>query len=293
MRKRIVLLFALGFTGLTSAAPEIISRAPGLASDCRTITGGVTLGTCPIGAVYSVGGLFESLSYSPLGINVSPDGDSFIVDFVQTQTSPPRYRVQWAVNTVNRPQYVGRIFFTGLNEPINKIITKDIRTTLQLKLIGKSKQTGSQSRITVGAGAVWNGQTNWVEINLDGSDTWDKCTPTANTGGVAPVPCDDTRDIYDRRSDFGSGEIVEYDGRAINKVMPWAIQALPAGGSAIIYTFDWLALFKAYPWTRPPTSWDGVSLAGVYVGHESMVPTTGGGVWTYFQVEGMTTFSNN
>jgi len=190
-----------------------------------------------------------------------------------------RYQFQFALNRLQGDQYDK--LFIGLNDALGADAPIDSLTAVRINLAGAYIQprVEAHQRVLIGAGVMWAGRTNWIELNLYAHDfDWCGQTNEGNPDGLPAGVCD-TDGTYDRRSYFG-GEIVEY---TVPGNIPYA-PLVPKTGWAP-YLIDWGKLIRAYPWQRPPASWDDASIVGVYVGIESI-----GRTYAYVQVRDLMTF---
>ena len=189
-----------------------------------------------------------------------------------------RYQFQAALNRINGDQYDK--LFIGINDSMGGAPI-DSLTAVRINLAGAyvPPNVEGHQRVLIGAGVRWNGRTNWIELNLYEHDfDWCGQINEGNPDGLPAGVCD-TDGTYDRRSYFG-GEIVEY---TVPGNIPYA-PLVPKTGWAP-YLIDWGPMIRAYPWQRPPASWDDASIVGVYVGIESI-----GRTYAYVQVRDLMTF---
>ena len=190
------------------------------------------------------------------------------------------YQLQMALNRMQGDSYDK--LFIGPNDSFRIPAPIDSHTGVGLNLVGARAAAGpdNHQRVTVGAGVRWAGRMNWIELNLYAHQfDWCKQTNRGNPNGLPAGQCD-PGEIYDRRSFFG-GEIVELTVPGLGNYAP-----LIPGVGWTRYWIDWGELIRAYPWQRPPASWDDAEIVGVYVGIESI-----GRTWAYVQVRDLVTMT--
>ena len=190
------------------------------------------------------------------------------------------YQFQFALNRTAGDQYDK--LFHGINDALGEPgVPIDSLTAVRINLAGAYvlPHAEAHQRVLIGAGVMWAGRTNWIELNLYAHDfDWCGQINEGNPDGLPGGVCD-TDGRYARRSFFG-GEIVEY---TVPGNIPYA-PLVPKTGWAP-YLIDWGPMIRAYPWQRPPASWDDASIVGVYVGIESI-----GRTYAYVQVRDLMTF---
>ncbi len=210
------------------------------------------------------------------------------------------YQVGWVVDKINYPadldNYSGAFFndngFHTLPD-VSENIFLDIRAGLFANEQVSDAQVGpSKNRTTIGWVSNWadpqgSRHDAFVEVNLFKTQNFDLCT-YSNLGGSTPSNNCDPTGIYDRRSYYGQGEVVYYDINTLHKTAGPRQNELQEAGGMRNFTIPIAALTRKYPWVRPPHSWIGVKIGGIYIGHEVWGR---GRIWTEFDNYGVYSFT--
>ncbi len=197
------------------------------------------------------------------------------------------YQVGWVLDKLNTQAYWDRYTFVGfvdswdVNGPPAPDLGQEVYVDFEVALMAAEQAETSDStevglakdRVLLGAAAVWNGRTHFLEVNLWRTENFDLCTQDECVGGncCPPRPCDELG-VYDRRFDCDPARDwpagVYFDGRKLDLLGLTSTPQLLPGGPFVRVHLPIAALYRQAPWSDPPASWDGVTLAGVYLGIE-------------------------
>ena len=278
----------LAVTGIKTPLHAITN----LNSDCRYYNNGqwnriLRLGNCTDAApAWNIRGTNETATFSPAGFFLPDDSALDDTDYAAARRpywsyafhprSDGTYQLGWVVDKVNFPTDLNRYSAAFLNDvaidsaaDLGGNVFIDVNAALFANEQILDSSVGlSKNRTSVGVVTRWAGNSQvFLEVNLFKTPNFDLCTPTWNGGGSKPVNCDPSA-IYDRRADYDTGELVYYDIDTLYKVAGYPQSALAAGGAMTAFTIPVAQLFKKHPWSRPPATWSGIKVEGVYLGHE-------------------------
>lgn len=270
-----------------SGQKTALNRGYNLGHNCRYYSDGgwnqITppQGTCADTRFWNIRGTNEDAAFLPAGWFL-PNDPALAATQWDTARRPysiyafnPKgdgtYQIGWVVDKVNHPQdlnrysgaFVNDVQFTTLPD-----LGGNVFIDLRMGLFGMDQVNDAsvglaKNRTTLGILAYWNDaagarQTQWVEINLFKTSNFDLCTGTC-----------DPRGLYDRRSDYGTGEIVYYDVSSMYRVAGYPQTGLVLNQTMKDFTIPVAALFRKFSWARPPAGgWTGVKISGIYIGHE-------------------------
>jgi hypothetical protein len=238
-------------------------------------------GTCPGDRYWNIRGTNEDSGFNPAGwflpndpaLTVSP-GDTArraYSTYAFNAKGDGTYQIGWVVDKVSFPQDLNRYSGAFVNDVLFNTppaLDANVFIDLRMGLFGMNQVNDAtvglaKNRTTMGILAYWNDasgaqQTQWVEINLFRTSNFDLCTGTCDPKG-----------IYDRHSDYGNGEIIYYDVNTMYRVAGYPQTGLTLNQTLKDFTIPVATLFRKYAWARPPASgWNGVTIAGIYIGHE-------------------------
>jgi hypothetical protein len=192
-----------------------------------------------------------------------------------------RYQVGLVVDKVNFPNYLDRYSFAGFSDAfdVNTYLAKptlgedlyvDVKVALHAQEAHFDPSAGdAKVRVMVGATVRWNGVARFMEVNLCRSSNFDLVDAQSNVGG--PGGRLDPLGIYDRLANWGSGELVYYDGTQLDRVPGLTLAALPhldPDAQWRSYTIPVSRLVRAFSWDQAPADWHDATIAGIYIGIE-------------------------
>lgn len=205
------------------------------------------------------------------------------------QAYPGCWRIRMGLDKLDYDLYRNQFTFVGFDDnfstwPTDKRppLNLDIRTRFRMRNIngqgaycaepdGYGHPVGwFMARAMLGAVARWNQRVHYLEVVLWSTDTADQVTPAWNRWGSPPGQLwrDVPGNLYQRRSWFGTGECVFYNGDHLN-LLPDYWTACPRLTTKMQdYDIHLARLFRATHWSDPPASWGKVKINGVYLGVE-------------------------
>jgi hypothetical protein len=213
-------------------------------------------------------------------------GPNKVFNFGLYPKSDGTYKIGMAVDKVSNADYLDQYtngFFSDSFD-INYVfarpdLNRNLYADLRIGLMGTSRIPVPQarynmSRLLLGVTAVENqGLPNqkvyYMEVVFWRDAEYDGCTSTENWWGTHPAwPCDSSN-LYDRRSDWGSGEGVYYYAGGLNQVLGYHMPTLSPGGGMMNYRLPITKLFRSYAWQRP-IDWSKTTVSGIYMGIEAV-----------------------
>lgn len=185
-----------------------------------------------------------------------------------SRASDASYEVGIVTDKVNFDYFRDRYTFVGFtdNWDVNAVpkppLSENLHSTFAMKMpaveqVDDGVHGLAKNRVVIGTVATWNGRAHYLEVNLYKTSNFDLCTGSC-----------DPQNIYDRKFSYAGGEGVYFDGAQLGLVTGGAPQVLRVGQTYQSFDIPWAQLFRAAPWTDTPTSWTGITLGGVYLGHE-------------------------
>ena len=230
-------------------------------------------------------------------------------NFAFNNKSDGTNQIGWVIDKVNNQLFLDRYTFAGftdswdVNGPLKPVLGKDVFVDLNVALMAQEQYNDQQvglakNRIMVGAVARWGNpeRAHYLEINLWRTENFDLCTSSnCNSGGCCPTDTCDTQSgqgIYDRRfncdQSMGHPEGVYFYGPTLDRVVGTSLPALSVNGVKKQFHIPLAQLYRNYSWADPPSSWDNIELAGIYIGIEVWGK---GRVWMEF--DGYECYSND
>lgn len=219
-------------------------------------------------------------------------GPDMLWDFAFHPKMDGTHQLGMALDKVSHLDYLDQYTWVGFSDNFDQNfvlskprLNKEVYADIRIGLFGAWREWDpvvgqGKGRLQLGVLARWAGKDHYLEVVFWDHPEFDGCTGTENWWGTHPaIPCD-TSSLYQRRSDWGTGEAVYYYAGSLEQLLGYNFPVVQANSEMLNYRIPLTKLFKTYSWAVPPVSWDEVELAGVYIGAEVW-----GKAWVWFEMD--------